>query len=98
MAQQPPGALGSPHCRGFNITLIHTTLSRTPLDEWSAKAETSTWKHIALTRERQLWRRRDSNPQSQQARGRKTHALDGAATGTGFIKNYCIMNYFVWSR
>jgi len=28
----------------------------------------------------------------------QTHALDGAATGTGFIKNYYIMNYFVWSR
>jgi hypothetical protein len=28
---------GSPHFRGFTITLRHTTLSRTPLDEWSAR-------------------------------------------------------------
>jgi hypothetical protein len=26
-----------PHCRGFEITLRHTTLGRTPLDEWSAR-------------------------------------------------------------
>ena len=25
------------HCRGFTITLRHTTLGRTPLDEWSAR-------------------------------------------------------------
>jgi len=27
----------SPHCRGFTITLRHTTFGRTPLDEWSAR-------------------------------------------------------------
>jgi hypothetical protein len=26
-----------PHCWGFTITLRHTTLGRTPLDEWSAR-------------------------------------------------------------
>ena len=26
-----------PHCRGFTITLRHTTLGRVPLDEWSAR-------------------------------------------------------------
>jgi hypothetical protein len=28
---------GPPHCWGFTITLRHTTLRRTPLDEWSAR-------------------------------------------------------------
>jgi hypothetical protein len=28
---------GPPHCRGFSITLTHTTLRRTPLDEGSAR-------------------------------------------------------------
>ena len=28
---------GPPHYRGFTITLRHTTLCRTPLDEWSAR-------------------------------------------------------------
>jgi hypothetical protein len=27
-----------PHCRSFTITLRHITLSRTPLDEWSARS------------------------------------------------------------
>ena len=32
MAHQPSGP-GSPHYRGFTITLRHTTVGRTPLDE-----------------------------------------------------------------
>jgi hypothetical protein len=44
-----PSGPGPPHYRGFTITLRHTTLGRTPLDEWSAHAETSTWQHTTLT-------------------------------------------------
>jgi hypothetical protein len=29
----PPSGLGPPHCRCFTITLRHTTIGRTPLDE-----------------------------------------------------------------
>ena len=32
-----PSGPGLPHCQGFRITLRHTTLDRTPLDEWSAQ-------------------------------------------------------------
>jgi len=32
-----PRGPGSPHYRGITITLRHTTLGRTPLDEWSAR-------------------------------------------------------------
>jgi hypothetical protein len=32
-----PCGPGPPHYRGFIITLRHTTLGRTPLDEWSAR-------------------------------------------------------------
>jgi hypothetical protein len=32
-----PSGPGPPHCRGFTDTLKHTTLGRTPLDEWSAR-------------------------------------------------------------
>ena len=35
-------------------------------------AETSTWQHTTITREKHPCPRRDSNPQSQQASGRKT--------------------------
>jgi len=31
-----PNGPGSPHYRSFTITLRHTALDRTPLDEWSA--------------------------------------------------------------
>jgi len=32
-----PGGPKPPHYRDFTITLRHTTLGRTPLDEWSAR-------------------------------------------------------------
>jgi hypothetical protein len=32
-----PSGPRHPHCRGFTITLRHTTLSRTLLDEWSVR-------------------------------------------------------------
>ena len=32
-----PSVPGLPHCQGFTITLIHTTLSRTSLVKWSAR-------------------------------------------------------------
>jgi hypothetical protein len=65
-----PSGPGSPHYRGFTITLRHTTLGRTPL-EWPARR-----KDLYLTthniHKRQTamppW---DSNPQSQQAGGRR---------------------------
>jgi len=36
MLQQPPSGPWPPHCREFTITLRHTTVGRTALDEWSA--------------------------------------------------------------
>jgi hypothetical protein len=40
---------GPPHYRGLTITLRHTTLGRTPLNELSARP---TWQHTTLTRDR----------------------------------------------
>ena len=59
---------GSPHYWGFTITLRHTTVGRTPLDEWSARRR-DFYLTTTLTRDRQLCPRRDSNPHSQQANG-----------------------------
>jgi hypothetical protein len=54
-----------PYCRGFAITLC---LTHPPL------AETSTWQHTTLTRDRRPCTRQDSNRQSLQASGRRpTH-------------------------
>jgi len=41
MAQQPPSGPGPPYYRGFAITLRHTTLGRTPSEEWSAQLSES---------------------------------------------------------
>ena len=76
-----PSGLGSPHYRGFKITLRRTTFGRTPLDEWS-------------TRRRDLYLS-TNNPQKRQtsippvgfeptipASGRpQSHAFDCAVTG-----------------
>ena len=57
---------GPPHYQGLTITLRHTTLDTTPLDEWLV------WRRdLCLTthnnHNRQIWiARRVSNPQSQQ--------------------------------
>ena len=37
MSQQPPSGPGPANHQGFTITLTHTTLGRTPLNEWSAR-------------------------------------------------------------
>ena len=42
MAQKPPNGPESRHCRGFTITFRHTTVGRTPLDEWSARRTDNT--------------------------------------------------------
>ena len=50
-------------------TYTHMTLSRTPLYEWSAHAETCTWKHTMFTRDIHPCPGCDLNPWSQQASG-----------------------------
>jgi hypothetical protein len=47
-----------PHYRGFTITLRHTTLARTPLNELSARSENTQHSQETDTRAP----RRDSNP------------------------------------
>ena len=48
-------------------------------------AETSTWQQTTYRRDRHACPGRNSNPQSQQAWGPKTYALDRAATGIGYL-------------
>ena len=67
-----PSGPGPPHYRGFVITLRHTTLGRTSLDEWSAR-RTDLYLTTPNTHKRQTSTppRRDSKPQSQQSNGRR---------------------------
>jgi hypothetical protein len=59
-----------PHYRQFAITLRHTTVGRTPLDEWAARRR-ELWQHTTLATDRHPCCRRDSNAQPQQASGRR---------------------------
>jgi hypothetical protein len=83
MAQQPLGGLGGLIFRGFTITLRHTTLGRTPLDEWPARC-----RDLYLTTHN-THKRQTSMPYAgfeptiPVSERPQTHALDRAATGIG---------------
>jgi hypothetical protein len=70
-----PSGPRPPHYRGFMITLRHTTLGRTPVDEWSARRR-DLYLNTQNTHKRQIFMPPSwySNPQSQ-----LTSALDRAA-------------------
>jgi len=76
------------HGRGFAITLRHTTLGRNPLNEWSAGR-----RDLFLT-SNNIHKRKTSIPPAglepaiPASEGPQTHALDRAATGTGYLHNY----------
>jgi len=68
--------------RGFTITLRHTTLGRTPLEEGSACRKYPPWKHTTLTRDRYPCVRQDS-PAMLASERPQTHTFDRAAIATG---------------
>jgi hypothetical protein len=79
VAQQPTVGRGPPHYRGSTITLRHTTLGRTPLDEWSARRR-DLYLTTHNTHDRQTFMLAvifvPAIPASEQP---QTHALDRAA-------------------
>jgi len=83
MAQQSASGPRPPHCRGFVITLRHTWLGRTHLDEGSARRR-DLYVITHNTHNRQtsmpLAGFEPSIPASKRS---QTHALDSAATDTG---------------
>jgi hypothetical protein len=77
-----PSGPGPPHYRGFTITLRHTALGRTPLDEWSARR-----RDLYLTTHNTYKRDIDDPPARFEptipaSEQNQTHALDRAAAGT----------------
>jgi len=75
--------------RGFAIIITgHTTLGRSSLDEWSSSSQ----RPATLTRDRHPCLRRDSNPQSQQARGRRTTPLTARPLGPAYVSCYPFWN------
>ena len=83
-----------PHYLGFTITLRHTTLGKTPLDEWS------TWcTDLYLTTTHNIHNRQTSKPPAgfeptiPAIERQQTHALDRTATGTDhFYTNHPNLN------
>ena len=76
---------GPPHYLGFTITLRHTTLSRTPLDEWSDR------RRDLYLKTHNTHKRQTSMPPAgfehtiPGSERQQTHALDLAATGIGEV-------------
>ena len=69
-----PSWPGLPHCRGFTITLRHTTLGRTPLDGWSARLDnTQHSKETGIHAPGGIWTRNSS-------KRLQTHVWDRAVT------------------
>ena len=72
-------------CLGFTITLRHTTFGWTPLDEWSARRkDLYLTKHNTHNRQASMHPEglRDSNPQSQQASGRRFKPYNARSLGS----------------
>jgi len=72
---------GPPHCRGFTITLRHTTLGRIPLDGLSAVLLTT---HNALKRQTAMSPAR-FEPAIPASKWTQTYALDHADIGIGRV-------------
>jgi hypothetical protein len=82
-----PSGPGLPHCWGSRPTLRHTTLDRTPLDEWSARPR-GFYLTTHNTHKRKTFMPSAGFEPTIPARERpQTHALDTAATGIG---NKCV--------
>ena len=84
-----PSGPGTPHYRGFAITLRHTTLGRTPLDEWPARRRDlylTTYNTQKTETSMPPARFEPAIPASERP---QTHALDGAATGIRLCIGYC---------
>jgi hypothetical protein len=73
--------LRPPHCRGFMITLRHTTLGSTPLDEWSARRRDL---HLITHNTQTTTPPVGFKPTIPASERPQTHASDRAAIGIGF--------------
>jgi len=89
--QPPPPPSGSWHHHSRSYQITHNDAPQSVGLLWTSDqfvAKTATWQHITNATDRHPCPRRDLNPQSQQASGRRLNALDRAATGTGLLHYY----------
>ena len=89
-------AMASSFLRFFEITLRHTTVGRTPLDEWSAR-RTDLYQTTHNTHNRQTsMPPAGFEPKISAGERPQTYGLDRAATGTGFSKLYKLPYFVPW--
>jgi len=72
-----------PHCRGFTITLRHTTLGRISLDEWSARRRNLYLKTYNNHKRRTSMPAVGFEPKNPASERPQTYAFDCAVTGVG---------------
>jgi len=84
-APPPQWARASSFTRFLDHTQRRTTVGTTPLDKWSARRR-DLYLITPNTHNGHPCPRRHSNPQSQQASGRRSTTLDRTATGTGIFR------------
>ena len=91
-----PNEPGPSHYQGFTITLRHTTLGRTPLDEWSARLK-DLYLATHNTHNRQTLMSpagfESTIPASERP---QTHALDCAVTGIGMCVCICLLYIYIY--
>jgi hypothetical protein len=87
-----PSGPRSHHYRGFTITLRHTTLGRTPLDEWPVRRR-DLYLTTHNTHNKQISIPPAAFEPTIPARERpQTHAIDRVATGIGKFATYtCVL-------
>ena len=94
-----PSPLSQQPCAGqgrliLAVSRSHTMTSHSVGLLWKRDrpvAEHSTWQHTAFTRERHTIRRRDSNPQSQQAIGRRLLSQTARPLESAAHKSPCVL-------
>jgi hypothetical protein len=91
-----PSGAGPPHYRGFTNIPRHTTLGRTPVDEWSARRRdlypTTHNPHNRQTSMPPAW----SEPAIPVSERPQSHALYRAATGTVYIYIYIYIHICIY--
>jgi len=85
VAPTTPSGPRPPHYRGFTIILRHTTLSRNPLDEWSARRLYLYLKTHNTHKKQTSTPPTGFEPTISAGERPQTHSLDSAATGTGLF-------------
>jgi len=95
------GSKMPPYCWGFEITLRHTTLGRTPLDEWSA-SHRDLYLRTRNTRDIHPCPLPGYRPAVPKSDRPQTHALGRADIGIGKILQWLQVNLSIyecfWTR